>query len=168
MITITNERPQNTAHCSNLLALYHEILPVCQSLRLTPLLTGSLAVFGYTRNQLLRVNDIDLACPESAFPRLSDALAAHGMKSEVKDWHVLQVRRGELKIEFDSLEYWFAGVSTDYDTLVIDDYVFNIVTLSSLQELYRRGLVELARQRDADKRAKYTAIAEKYALLCAV
>lgn len=90
------------------------------------------------------------------------------MVPEVKAWHVLQVRRDDLKVEFDSLEYWFAGVPTDYDTLIIDEYAFNIVGLSSLRELYRRGVAEGARQPGEVDRAKYAAIAEKYALLCTV
>ena len=116
----------------------------------------------------MRVNDIDLACPESAFPRLGRALAARGMGPEAKAWRVLQVREGDLKVEFDSIEHWFAGVPTDCDTLVIDGCVFNVVGLSSLRELYRRGLEEVARRRDGADRAKHAALAEKYALLRAV
>ena len=83
----------------------------------------------------------------------------------MKAWRVLQVREGDLKVEFDSIEHWFAGVPTDCDTLIIDGCVFNVVGLSSRRELYRRGLEEVARRRDGADRAKYAAIAEKYALL---
>src|SRR3954464_10853003 len=110
MIVIQNERPQNSEHFSRLLAFYRDIVPVCQNLHIPPLLTGSLAVFAYTRNQSLRVNDLDLACPDLVFPRFRDALTAQGLAVEVKAWHVLQVRRDGLKVEFDSLEHWFAGV----------------------------------------------------------
>ena len=168
MIEIGSERPQNSEHFSRLLAFYRGIVPVCQDLQITPLLTGSLAVFAYTRNQMMWVNDIDLACSELAFSRLSYALAAQGMETEVKAWHVLQVRKDGLKVDFDSIEYWFAGVPTGDDTLIIDECVFNVIGLSSLRELYQRGLEEGVRQRDAASRAKYAAIAEKYALLCAV
>jgi len=168
MIEIRNERPHNSEHFSRLLAFYRDIVPVCHDLHITPLLSGSLAVFAYTRNQMMRVNDLDLACSESAFPRLGDALAAQGMAFEVKAWHVLQVRRDGVKVEFDSIEYWFAGVPTDSDTLIIDECAFNVVGLSSLRELYRCGLGGGARRRDAASRAKYAAIAEKYALLRAV
>jgi hypothetical protein len=168
MILLKEERPQNRGHFSRLLAFYREITPVCVGLQITPLLTGSLAVFGYTRKQKMWINDIDLACPESAFPALGSALAEHGLEAREKAWHVLQVRKADLKVEFDALEYWFVGVPTDYDTLIVDECVFNVVSLSSLKELYRRGLEETAQQRDEVSRAKYAAIAEKYALLCAV
>src|SRR5262245_20365521 len=168
MIVLKDERPQNREHFSRLLDFYRDITPVCDGMHITPLLSGSLAVFVYTRDQTLRVNDIDLACPEAAFPPLSAALAEHGMEVRVKAWHVLQVRKADLKVEFDSLEYWFVGVPTDYETLIIDGCVFNVVSLSSLKDLYRRGLEETAQQRDEGDRAKHAAIAEKYALLCAV
>lgn len=168
MIEIQNERPHNREHVTRLLAFYRDIAPVCNDLHVTPLLSGSLAVFAYTRDQRMRVNDLDLACSESAFPRLHEALAARGMATEVKTWHVLQVRQDSLKAEFDALEYWYAGVSTDHDTLTIGGCAFNIVGLSSLRELYRRGLEAGAQQSDAASRAKYAAIAEKYAFLCAV
>src|SRR5215213_6108221 len=116
MIVLRHERPQNSEHFSRLLAFYRDIVPVCQDLHIQPFLTGSLAVFAYTRNQMMRVNDLDLACSESVFPRLRDALVSHGMASEVRSWYVLQVRRDGLKVEFDSIEYWFAGVSIDHDT----------------------------------------------------
>ena len=104
MIVIRDERPQNGEHFSRLLAFYRDISLVCRDLHITPLLTGSLTVFAYTRNQLMRVNDIDLACSESVFLRLSGALAAHGMVAQVTVWHVLQMRKDELKVEFDSIE----------------------------------------------------------------
>ena len=165
MIVIRNELPENHAHVARLLAFYQDILPICHDLHTAPLLTGSLAVFAYTRNPSMSVNDIDLACSAVAFPRLGGALAARGIASEEKEWHVLQVRRDGLKVEFDALEHWFAGVPTGTDTLIIGQCAFNLINLSSLRELYRRGLAAVARQGDAASRAKHANIAAKYALL---
>ena len=84
MIVLEDERPQHRDHFVGLLELYKEITPVCAGLRMTPLLTGSLAVFGYTRNRAIRVNDIDLACSGSAFPGLSAGLADVGRSHPVR------------------------------------------------------------------------------------
>jgi len=130
-----------------------------------PVLNGSLAVFGYTQNQGMKINDIDLACSELEFPRLGRALDAKGIASELKDWHVLQARRDDLKVEFDSIEYWMTDLPEDYDTLMIEGYAFKVVGLFSLRELYRRGLEATASQSDEVNRAKYLAIAEKYEAL---
>ncbi len=168
MIEIRNKRPKNSEHFSKLLAFYQEVIAVCHELDIIPLLTGSLAVFGYTQDQAISVNDIDLACSEVEFPRLSRALASKGIAHEVKAWHVLQARRDGLKVEFDSIEHWMADVPIDCDSLTIDGYTFNVVNLASLRELYRRGLEAVARQNDAVNRAKHAAMVEKYALLCSV
>lgn len=61
-----------------------------------------------------------------------------------------------------------ADLPEDYDTLMIDGYAFKVVGLSSLRELYRRGLEAIASQSDEVNRAKYSAIAEKYEALCSV
>jgi len=89
-----------------------------------------------------------------------------GIAYELKEWHVLQVRRGDLKVEFDSMEYWMTDLLEDWDMLMIDGYAFKVVGLSSLRELYRRGLEATTSQNDEVNRTKHSAIAEKYEALC--
>jgi hypothetical protein len=168
MIELGNDRAKNGEHFSRLLAFCREVTAVCDELNIAPLLTGSLAVFAYTRRRMIGVNDIDLACSESEFPRLCRALAARGIACEVKAWSVLQARRDDLKVEFDSTEHWLADAPTASEALIIDGYVLDIVGLSSLRELYRRGLEAVARQPNEVDRGKVAAIAEKYALLCSM
>jgi len=166
MIEIRDARPENKEHFSRLLRFCKEVIAICNNLNIAPVLNGSLAVFGYTQSQAMRVNDIDLACSELEFPRLSRALDAEGIAHEVKAWHVLQARRDNLKVEFDSMEYWMSDLPEDYDTLMIGGCAFKVVGLSSLRELYRRGLEATAGQSDEVSRAKYLALAEKYEALC--
>jgi hypothetical protein len=168
MIEIQNERPKNPEHFSNLLAFCKEVVAICSDLDIIPVLNGSLAVFGYTQSQVMRVNDIDLACSELEFPRLSRALDTHGITHELKQWHVLQTYRDALKVEFDSMEYWMTDLPANYDTLVIDGYAFKVVRLASLKELYRRGLQATAQLSNEHEQAKYVAIAQKYEALCSV
>lgn len=168
MIEFGHQRPQNSEHCSRLLAFCQEVVAVCNELGITPVLSGSLAVFAYTQSPAISVNDIDLACSELDFPRLSRALAAKGFRYELKTWHVLQVHSGDLKVEFDSIERWLRDLPQAYETLIIGECTFQVVALSSLKELYRRGLAGTATQSDENNRAKYLAIAKKYELLCLV
>ena len=165
MIELRNEHPKNKAHFTRLLEFCQEIVAICNDLDIAPVLNGSLAVFGYTKSRALSVNDIDLACSELEFPRLSRALAAKGIAHAVKDWHVLQARREDLKVEFDSMEYWLAGLPNDYVTLMIGGHAFKVVSLPGLRELYRRGVEATARRGDAAQADKYAAIALKYRLL---
>ncbi len=168
MIEVRNDHPKNKEHFSRLLEFCKEIVAICNDLDIVPVLNGSLAVFGYTWNQAMKVNDIDLACSELDFPRLGRALDAQGIAHELKEWHVLQIRKDNLQVEFDSMEYWMADLAEDYDTLVIDGHVFKVVSLPSLRELYRRGFEATARESDEGNRKKHLAIAEKYEALCSV
>ena len=168
MIEIRHERPQNREHFSHLLTFGKEVVAICNDLDIIPVLNGSLAVFAYTQSQVMRVNDIDLACSELEFPRLSRALTMHGIAHALKQWHVLQTYKDTLKVEFDSMEYWMTDLPEDYDTLLIDGYAFKVVSLASLKELYRRGLEATAHQSDEHDQAKYAAIAQKYEALCSV
>lgn len=168
MIVLVHEHPQNQEHWTELQSFACEIIAICADLAIVPVLSGSLAVFAYTR-QAIPVNDIDLACSEADFPRLSAALTGQGIRTTLKAWHVLQAWRGALKVEFDAWEYWMADLpTTEADTLVIDGLTCRMVCLSNLKELYRRGLVATAGQEDAINQAKYAAIREKYTALCAI
>ena len=138
---------------------------ICNELGIAPVLNGSLAVFGYTKGRAISVNDIDLACSEREFPRLAHALEANGIAHVLMAWHVLQARRDDLKVEFDSLDYWLKGLPEDLAMLKIDGHAFKVVSLSSLRELYRRGFEATAGHGDDIQRAKHAAIATKYEML---
>lgn len=166
MIEIRDDRPQNREHFSRLIEFCKEVVDVCQALDIEPVLSGSLAVFGYTRDRTMSVNDIDLACSEVEFPRLSRALEARGIARAVREWHVLQARQGDLKVEFDSMEHWMANLPEEYDVLTVDECVFKVVSLAGLKELYRRGIEATAGQ--AEQAAKHSAIARKYDMLCSL
>ncbi len=157
---------KNREHVSELLEFCREILAVCSDLDLAPVLSGSLAVFAYTRAQGMSVHDIDLACSEHQFARLGRALESKGIAHKAREWHVLQAHRDNLKVEFDSIEYWMADLPQDHGTLVVDGITFTVVSLSNLRELYRRGLEATAG--DEDNVAKHQAIATKYEALLSV
>jgi hypothetical protein len=165
VVEIPNEWPKNREHFHKLLEFCKEVVAICQDLDIVPILNGSLAVFGYTQSRAISVNDVDLACSELEFPRLSRALAAKGIDHEVKAWHVLQARRDNLKVEFDSMEFWMMGVSEDYTTMNIGGCVFKVVGHSDLRELYRRGLEATAIQGDASQQVTHALLAQKYELL---
>ena len=173
MIEIQDDLPGNRAHVSALLAFAREVVAICEALNIAPVLSGSLAVLAYTRDSQLAVNDIDLACSEQDFPKLSAALMARGIEVRLKPWHVLQARRSSLKVEFDSTEHWVANLPDGLEpqeTLLIGGCEFQMVGRANLIELYRRGLVAMASTaatHDAADQAKYAAILEKYRALCA-
>lgn len=129
------------------------------------MLNGSLAVFAYTQDQDMAVNDVDLACSETEFPKIISALETGNVTYKLRDWHVLQILKDDLKVELDSLEYWYEDLPIACETLQIDDYRMSMLDLNSLREFYRRGMKDRAGQAMENEKAKYEALKAKYEAL---
>lgn len=154
--------PKNKSKFNRLQIFLEDVLKVADDLELKPILDGSLAVLVYTKKSDLVVNDIDFSLPEKEFPKFKEALEETGHKAEIKEWHVLQVRKDDLKIEFSDVNFWYSniGVPIEYDFLEIDDFEIRILKLKTLKAFYKRGLDNT--KGDPEKRAKYTDIKKKY------
>lgn len=159
------ELPANKDHFRKLIDFAVEILGVCDQLRIAPTLSGSLAVLAHTGRSDIAVHDIDLACSEADFPRLQAALSERRIDTRIKPWHVLQARRGDVKVEFDAAEHWMTGLSTDYRSLDLGGTAVRVVGLDDLRELYRRGVEELQGRDDEPGRAKLAHVRSRYDML---
>ncbi len=157
--------PENPGQFGKLLEFANEILQICQALDIEPLLSGSLAVLAYTEDDSIQVNDIDLSCMENDFPRISEHLQALGIDYQVKAWHVLQARRGDLKVEFDSLEYWMNDIPDEYEVLDTGVFQLKMVCLDYLKLLYQRGVGDTAQKESAIDQKKHDAILRKWEIL---
>ena len=156
--------PTNAEHFARLMSFAREVLVVCDQFGVTSVLDGSLAVLAYTGDPSMEIHDVDFSCPESQFPRLQQALESPGIACRVRPWHVLQARRGDLKIEFGATEHWNRGIPDRHETLKVGDVQFCLLGIDGLREQYRRGLVDTERQND-DSRNKYQAYRGKFRLL---
>jgi hypothetical protein len=157
--------PKNQDKFLRLIEFCKVVLDVCHDLGISPILNGSLAVFAYTKNQELNIHDVDLACSEREFPGIIAALEERGINYKLKEWHVLQILKEDMKVELDSIEYWYKGLSMLGETLQIDSYKINMLNLKSLKELYRRGMNETADKTEEEDRIKYEALKVKYEAL---
>ena len=154
--------PPSTSGDERLFRLFSfadDVLEVCDALGIEPILDGSLAVHAYTRDPAISVHDIDFSCPESEFPRLRRALEANGIACEIRDWHVLQARRDDLKVEFGATEVWLQDIAGPYEALRIGERAVRMVNREALRELYQRGFD--ATRNDESQRQKHAAIAVK-------
>lgn len=157
--------PKNRDKFVKLLKFLEEILDFCEAINVLPILDGSLAVFLYTKDINIAVNDIDLCYSEKYFSKIKKALMSNGFKIEIKEWHVLQVRRADLKIEFGDTDYWYPGVPIESDESVqIGKHQVPILKLDSLMAFYQIGLRNLEKD-FPDKQEKYLNIKGKYELL---
>jgi len=163
-ITVT-EYPKNESHVRNLTLLCNRILDVCTELEFSPVLSGSMAVFAYTKRRDFEVRDFDLSCPESYFTRLKAALKERSLAVTITDWHVLQVRDGELKVEFDSQEFWMAALKRQTRFVDLYGMQLKIIGCAALQELYRRGVKALVAADDSLGHEKRAVLVEKIRIL---
>lgn len=167
MITLQGY-PKNKDKFIRLMDFFKETLGLCQALNMAPILDGSLAVFAYTRNPEMNVNDVDLSSPEAEFPKVIKILEAKGVSYKLREWHVLQILRDDLKIELGSLEYWYKDLPVECDRLHLDDYRIKVLSLRSLTEFYKRGMEDRAKQTSENEKIKYEALKVKYEALKAV
>lgn len=134
--------PHTTSGDERLCRLYAfagDVLTVCDALAIDPVLDGSMAVKAFTQDPTITVRDIDLNCSEDNFQRLQRALEDTGIFCEIQDWHVLQARREDLKVEFGATEFWMQGISGSYETVRIGNRAVRMVNREALRELYQRG-----------------------------
>jgi hypothetical protein len=157
--------PKNREKFVRLVEFFKEVLDICDELKITPVLDGSLAVLAYTGNQEMDVNDVDLSCSEMEFPRLIHALKVRDFEYKLREWHVLQILRGDLKVEIGSVEYWYKDLQISCEILQVDDYRVNMLDLKSLMSFYRQGMKDRAEKTEVNERMKYEALKLKFETL---
>jgi len=123
-----------------LLAFGREMIGLSQSLGFDPVVYGSLAYLAHTGDQGAVIADIDLLVGKAAFPRLIAGIADDPtLRCEPTTYNSLKVFHGDLKLSFDSLEDYLAGVPFERQPVEIDGYAFVVVDRHALIEVYRRG-----------------------------
>ena len=162
---VLNYFPKNKDQFLRLIEFCEEVLDICSDLGISLILNGSLAIFAYTKNQEMDVNDVDFACSETEFPKIISVLEKRSVSYKWKEWHVLQILKDDLKVELDSIEYWYKDLSLSGETLQIDHHRINMVSLKTLQELYKRGMQEAVNKIEENEKRKYEALKEKYEAL---
>lgn len=106
----------------------------------------------------MNVNDVDLSCSETEFPRIINILEERGIGYILREWHVLQVLRDDLKVELDSMEHWYKDLPIECETLQVDNYRVNMLGLNSLMEFYRQGMRDRVGKTDENEKSKYEAL----------
>ena len=164
-MVVLNHFPKDKDRFLRLIEFCKEVLKICNDLGISPILNGSLAVFAYTGSEDINVNDVDLACLETEFPKIITALQERSISYKLKEWHVLQILRDDLKIELDSMEYWYKNLPMEYETLQLGSYKINMLSLNSLKEFYRQGLKDRVNKTDENEKIKYEDLKLKFEAL---
>ncbi len=132
--------PSNKEHFIKLKKFADETLYFCNKIGILPIAYGSLILFGYTKNDKIVVNDVDFLIPEGAFEKIIKILKKKKIKYNYsKEWHTLQIFKGKLKIELDSIEFWQKNLPKDFEKFNFDGLIVKAVSLNSLKEIYKKA-----------------------------
>jgi len=147
--------PKNKEHFKKLLPFAKKILSLCEKNKIPPIIYGSFAHFYYTKDQNMKVNDIDIIIPKKDFKKLMKVLEENKIKFKfIPKWFIIVIKKGKLKVEVDD-------VGTGYKTLKensilkrvnkINFYGMKVrmITLKHLEEIY-----PVAYGRSEDDKAK--------------
>jgi hypothetical protein len=150
--------PKNKDHFIKLLEFANNLIFLCKKLNISPIVYGSLALFAYTQNTKMKVNDVDLFINEREFPKLMKILDKNGIKYNYsKEWHVLQIKKGELKVECDSIEFWQKDLPKVSRVLETKRFKTKMVSKETLAKIYKKAS-EVSKDNSEGNRIKYEAI----------
>lgn len=132
--------PSNKEYFTKLKKFANEILNFCNKIGISPIAYGSLILFGYTKNDKSVVNDIDFLIPEEAFEKIIKVLKKKKVKCNYsEEWHTLQIFKGKLKIELDSIDFWQKDLPKDFEKFDFDGLIVKAVSLNSLKAIYKKA-----------------------------
>lgn len=152
--------PKNKQHFIRLLEFGQEIIWLFEKNDYAPIVYGSLAMFIYTKNKEMLVEDIDILVPENRLTDIFNLLRTKEYSCKyIKKWHLIQVFEDDLKIEIDSIDYWHENMPIDFEWVKWRDFKFNILSLESLIDVYHRaGKIE--ENNSVDYQIKYRELVE--------
>jgi hypothetical protein len=150
---------------ARLIAFAEDVLAVCETVGIDPVMDGGLALQVHLGGALFSVHDVDFGCPEVDFPVLRRGLGSAGIFCEIQPWHVLQARRDDLKVEFGAEEVWNSDLTGPYDSVRIGRFTVRMMDREGLREQYRRGVIATADDPNDPQPEKHARIVAKLAAL---
>lgn len=142
----------NKKHFLNLLNFYKQLK---RKLKITPILYGSLAYFIYTKDNKIKIHDLDFLIRENTFNKIIPILKKHNIKYNYsKEYHTLQVLKNNLKIEFDSIDFWQRNLSMKSNNIKINNTSLKVINLKSLTNIYKKAS-KVSKDNPKGNRKKY-------------
>jgi len=153
-----NDFPSNKEQFVRLVDFCKEIIDICDKQNVESIVYGSLAVFVYTKNKEMNVNDIDMLIREKDFAKIIKVLKKRKIKyNHDKRWHVLQILKDDLKIEFDSIDFWQKDLPKDFQELDFYGKKLKILSLNTLKSIYKK-VCEISQDNPLGNKKKFEAL----------
>ena len=138
--------PKNKEHFKRLIPFAKKIIKLCNSAGINPVIYGSFVHFYHTKDYSMDVNDIDLWIPEKKYPLIIKKLEKEKINFKYyKKWHTLIIEEGKLKVELDSLDYYYRDIKKkpyprSFDKIDFYGEEMRIMKLPILEKFYEVAL----------------------------
>ena len=153
-MVIIKAYPANKRFFIRLKAFCREVVDICENLGVTVVAHGSLAYFAYTKDKNININDIDFLIPEDSFEKMAKILTERRIKHRhIAKWHTLHVFENNLRIEFDSIDYWYSGPK-NFKNFDFDGLTVKVVSLDGIKGLYKKAS-KLSKDKPDEYRKKF-------------
>lgn len=152
-MTMVKIYPANKEYFIRLKEFGNHILGILKETDVAPVVWGSLAYFLHTKDKKIIIHDIDFLVPEKSFEKIIKNLRNKNVNYRyTKKWHVIELFNGDLKIDIDSIDYWYKG-SKDFKNFEIDGLDVKVVSLNNLIEVYKKAS-KVSKDKPEDYRKK--------------
>ena len=112
-----------------------EILPLLKSINISPVLWGSFAYLGYSKNFEISVNDVDVLIPKDTYNSLLSVLKEKNIKYNYVDGgDCIQIFKDDLTIEFDQIEKY---PIKNFQEIDFGNFKLNATSLEDLTRRYK-------------------------------
>jgi len=94
--------PANKQFFKKLVPFTQRILKLCGKNKITPIIHGSFAHFYHTKDEKMRVNDIDIMVCRKDFYKMIKLLEDNKIKfKHYPKWEIIIIKKGRLQVEVD-------------------------------------------------------------------
>lgn len=112
-----------------------EILPLLDNLKIKPILWGSFAYIGYSKDFEMSVNDIDFLISKQHYESLLFKLNEENITYNYEeDWNCIQVLKDDIMIEFDPIEEYPID---NFQEIDFGDFTLQAISLEDLKRKYK-------------------------------
>ena len=135
--------PKNKSHYIKLIRFLKKLLSELHKHDIEPVLYGSLACFFHSKDKDLKVNDIDFYVSEKSLPKIGRILKKLRISHKYsKKWHVLEAYSNNLKIDFDSMDFWSKNIPKNYVYFEFSGLKVKSLDLKTLTKIYKKAYDE--------------------------
>ena len=134
--------PKNKEQFKKQIIFTKKIMKIFEKNKIKCVIYGSFAHFYYTKDEKMRVNDIDILIKKKDFDNVVKALEKSKFRFKYyPQWETLIIRDGRLRVEIDSISLGYPSIKKDMLPNKISKIDFygleaKMITLNALEEIY--------------------------------